>query len=103
MDMEVRFKKSSLFVVLLKELFRETTLLGCKVQNFLVVELAIKLFCKGFCYAASATSELSPNVDQFLFHLSFLNRRRKTSIIVTATTTAIKSLVGIDAQTPSIP
>ena len=45
-EVEERFEKLFVLVVLLEELLAETTLLGCKVEQFPVVELAVELLCE---------------------------------------------------------
>lgn len=46
LNVEVSFQESFLFVVLFKELLRESAFFCCKVQYLTVVEMAVELFCK---------------------------------------------------------
>ena len=44
-QVEQRTEQSTLLVILLKELFGESTLLGCQVEQFLVVVFGTKVKC----------------------------------------------------------
>ena len=44
--MKQSFHETLLLVVLLEKLFAESTLLGCKIKQLAVVELAVELCCQ---------------------------------------------------------
>ena len=70
MNVEVALQKSFLLIVLLEEFFGETALLGRKIENLTVVELAVELICQQPCDDPATASDLPSDVyDQFLVHL----------------------------------
>jgi hypothetical protein len=57
-------------IILLKQFFTETALLGCKVQQFTVVESATEIVGQHFGYNPSATAQLASHVyyNLLVFH-----------------------------------
>ena len=75
MNMEVAFQESFLLIVLLKELLRESTFLGCKVQQFAVIELTTEVVCKQFGDYSAAAAYLPAYVNDYfpiVFHWLFV-------------------------------
>ena len=61
--MEEVLEEALLLVVLLKELLAKATLLGGKVEELLVVELAAEVFGQLLCHDAASLAYLAANVD----------------------------------------
>ena len=72
MHVEQRAEKAFLLVVLLEELLAEAALLGCKVEQFLVVEVAPEVLGQLLGDDESAAAKLAPYVDYYLFVVHYL-------------------------------
>ena len=65
--MEQRAEESFLFVVLLEKLLAEAALLGCKIEQLLVVEVAPEVFGQPLGDDESAAAKLASYIDYYLF------------------------------------
>ena len=74
MQMEKRADKAFLLIVLLKELLTEPAFFGGKIENFLVVHLAVEVFGKHSSDDSASAAELSPHINDnsLAFHKSIL-------------------------------